>query len=721
MAAASPASALSRRARRRAARLPTALLACAVATGCGQPPGADGPVVTGIAPLDPTSISSHWQDPGNLVARGAETDGHFRELRIAPGSPDALRHFYGGWGPVEGSAGETRVWSIGPRSGFRFDLAAPRPLTLVLRCFPFQPPGGREQRVQVWLNQAYLTTEILKNKEAAYEIPLPAEALRDGTNHIELRYAWTEAPARVIPDSTDPRELAISVREVVVRASGPVPAGPSPVGVTHSAGGEPAAGLLQEERGELSFLSWSPLGAELEIGWALLAGDGPLAGEAAFRIELEWDQGRRTLLEGTARKRSALVRERIPLELPQAQAVRLHLSVTELPAQARWVWIDPRILAPPADPSPPPARAAEGTNVVFFLLDAASRNRFGVYGHPDGTTPSIDAIAQESLVFESAFSQASYTKASTASLFTSLTPAEHGMLEDRDHLPTEIVTLAEALRDAGYSTAAFSGNPFVSSIFGMLEGFDEGFELFRGLAEGEVARAIDFETPVLEWIEEHRDERFFAYIHYVQPHEPYNAAPPEFYQGLDESYQGPYDGSRPPLMKLFRREVFPREVDRKRISTLYDGNLRYADEAFGRLVRRLREMDLLDRSIVIVTADHGESLGERATYGHGHTLDAELVWLPLVLRLPPELGRRGRISELVGLQDMMPTLLETLGVPVPDGVRGRNVLRPPAGASGWPQPLVSVAAGRGGMVGVLNVSCAFPSKRTTGTDASSIR
>jgi len=650
-----------------------------------------------LLPLESSQRIALADDPGHLLARAPELTGHF-ELRIRPGTEGLRRHLSEGWSEPERDELRSWIWSSGPASNVRFELGEPLPLVLRFRCFPLDVPGGRPQRVHVSINSAFLDTRDLRPGEAEYEVPLPAAALQAGENRIQFRYDWIEVPARVIPGSDDARELAVAFTEIAVSSGMQSPR-------VMAIGAGSRVGVLLEDPGELAYLSWPPAGSELEVGWMALAAGGSPAAETAFQIALEWDAGRRVLREGRVRRVGVPGSARIPLSPEAGHAVRLRFSVSDLPPGARWVWIDPRIRAPEIESGPAasvPTRTAPGTNLLFVLLDAATRDRFGLYGSPNGNTPHIDELAKESLVFDAVISQASYTLASVASIFTSGLPAEHQLLEERDRLAPEWQTLAETLREAGYATATFSGNPYISPILGLDQGFEHRVELFRGHPPGEVARADDFHQPIGEWLRANRSRPFFAYVHYVQPHEPYNAAPREFYGDLDPGYAGPCDGSQERMRAVFRGVLHPGDADITHIRKLYEGNLRYADRAVGRLVELLRELDLLERTILVVTADHGESLGERGTFGHGHTVDPELIQLPLLIRLPGELGRRGREDGLVAAIDLMPTLLETLGVPPPNEVRGRNVLSGPLDAArGWPRSLVSVAGGRIGTLSVI--------------------
>jgi arylsulfatase A-like enzyme len=360
---------------------------------------------------------------------------------------------------------------------------------------------------------------------------------------------------------------------------------------------------------------------------------------------------------------------------------RLRFALDDLPPDSRWLWTTLQLVSdsPAMVATPPPT--LRGINVVFVVLDASNRARFGPWGSARATTPNLDSLVPESLVFDAAHAHASYTLASTASLFTSQFPTEHGIAGKRDRLGPDSPTLAAVMLDAGYATAAFSGNIFVARSFGMQRGFETFEELFRGKTGGVVAKASEFDAPVGRWLDgvgegARTGERpFFLYLHFVQPHEPYDAAPPEFYRDLEPGYAGPIDGSVESMYQLYEGRLSPDAQDLAQLQRLYEGNLRFADAALGRLVERLRRDGLLDRTLLIVTSDHGEALGEGGLFGHNVSVDESMTSIPLLVRLPAELRRTGRVSENVGSIDLGAMILETAVLPVPASFRGRNPLR----------------------------------------------
>jgi arylsulfatase A-like enzyme len=314
---------------------------------------------------------------------------------------------------------------------------------------------------------------------------------------------------------------------------------------------------------------------------------------------------------------------------------------------------------------PSVAAACREANLVICVLDAARPDHFGCYGYPRQTTPNIDALAEESLTFSRHYCQAPFTHASTASLFTSQYSDTHLVYGSRP-LPDDAFTLAGALRDAGFSTALFSSIPWASPALGVAPGFQDcfGFEEATEVAQpGETWRSPETLLRLLgTWLDAHRDDRFFVYVHFSPPHFPYDA--PEQHRALfegqlppdytPETYRpGEYDfavtGCRSDIPPL------PEWID------LYDANLRYGDWGVGELLRMLRDSELLDDSIVIVTADHGEAFGEHGYVLHEGCPYEEALRIPLLIRFP-QAARKGAVAALTQTIDVMPTVLDAFGV-----------------------------------------------------------
>jgi len=306
------------------------------------------------------------------------------------------------------------------------------------------------------------------------------------------------------------------------------------------------------------------------------------------------------------------------------------------------------------EPAAPPS-------VLLVTLDTTRRDHLGCYGHGGATSPNIDALAAESEVYDDALSTSSWTLPAHASLFTGQVPTRHQARYDERGplvltqaiegpferyrvrgLRPDAVTLAEILRDAGWATGGVVAGPWMKRVFGI----DRGFAWWDDANIHEVnGRTADQVTDsALAWLAQRGKEPFLLFLNYFDAHSPFDP---------------PADWLRSHTTAMLNDLV-----------QLYDFEIRYMDEHFGRLIAGLRARGLWDDMLVVVTADHGELLGEHGLWGHGRMLSQEELRVPLLIKFPARDGRRGRRGERAQLTDVLPTVLARLGLPIPGDVQG---------------------------------------------------
>ncbi len=319
-------------------------------------------------------------------------------------------------------------------------------------------------------------------------------------------------------------------------------------------------------------------------------------------------------------------------------------------------------------------------NLLIYLVDTLRADHVSCYGYPRATTPHLDQLAGDGVVFERAYSQAPWTRPSVASLMTGRIGSFHGATRDRGLSP-ELVTLAERMRDRGYRTAAFLANP---NVHGKSLNFEQGFGEFHTLDESNSdGRADDLNGQVLPWLAEHSDQPFFLYVHSVDPHAPYD--PPLRTRGVfNRGYSGrltPHRTSRPALEAIAE----PSKDDLRYLLDLYDEEILFNDQEIGELLDALRRRRLYHRTIIVVLSDHGEEFHEHGGFGHGGRLWEELLRVPLILKLSgPDAPRGVRVKDPVRVIDILPTLADWLcwdssgdpfqGVSLRDWWRGQDGL-----------------------------------------------
>jgi arylsulfatase A-like enzyme len=351
--------------------------------------------------------------------------------------------------------------------------------------------------------------------------------------------------------------------------------------------------------------------------------------------------------------------------------------------------------------SRPASKAPAGApDVLVLLLDTTRADHLGVYGYARPTSPALDAIARESLVFERAIASANWTLPSHASLFTGLPPHAHGATSDEGWLRDEVDTLAERFRDAGYATYLFSANPFVSAEHNLAQGFEiaehpwqpKWRDAVRAYmneraypGESAESRFAPFKDAgevirrgFAHWLEARSDERpYFAFLNLMEAHRPYYATAEERARFLspDQVALSIRMDHRYSDRHAYSFSALELGADELAATVgLYDAALSHLDEVVAGIASDLRAAGRLDRSVLAITSDHGEHLGDQHRLGHEFSLYDALIRVPLLLRYPARVPA-GRESRAVAQLDLRRTLLELAGLEVDEQDRGRNLLR----------------------------------------------
>lgn len=313
-------------------------------------------------------------------------------------------------------------------------------------------------------------------------------------------------------------------------------------------------------------------------------------------------------------------------------------------------------------------------SVVFITVDTLRADRLGVTGYESATTPAIDQLASEGVLFENVYCDVSWTTASITSMMTGLFNPEHGLQAPWLKLPESQLTVAEIFRDYGYETGAVVGIFSLDSAYGLDQGFDfyddnfslpviahpdfpadqridlevtEDLQEYARLAESKLfndayKKDADVTDDSLAWLEKNAGKPFFLWIHYFGPHE---------------------------------RLIFGDDAanNRERIVEVYDRELSDADDAIGRLLAGIDHLGLRENTLVMLSSDHGQTLGERESIGHGRDVFEPEVRIPMIVRLPSRIEAGLRISQVVRSVDFAPTFLDYADITIPDQFAGLSV------------------------------------------------
>jgi arylsulfatase A-like enzyme len=311
-------------------------------------------------------------------------------------------------------------------------------------------------------------------------------------------------------------------------------------------------------------------------------------------------------------------------------------------------------------------------NVILISLNALRADHLKIYGYPEETAPNLSRLAGRGVVFGQAVAQSNWTLPSLASLFTSKYVHSLGVYSRRQKLPESELTLAEVLKANGYSTAAFTGGLDMTGAYGLAQGFDTYFDETGTAPMG----SFSVEMPrALAWLAANGKKKFFLFLDSYDIHPPFDKPLPE---GAAGNYSGQLKGkelSYNLLKGVADGSLKLAPADLAYINSRYDAGITCSDGFLGRLFSKLSELDLSTNTIIILTAEHGEELGDHGSFdrfGTGDLYD-EAVRVPLIVSDPRKPGG-SRVQEQVALIDVMPTVLDLLGLPAPSGVQGTSLV-----------------------------------------------
>lgn len=309
-------------------------------------------------------------------------------------------------------------------------------------------------------------------------------------------------------------------------------------------------------------------------------------------------------------------------------------------------------------------------NVLVICIDSLRADHLGCYGYERDTSPGIDKVANDGVLFANAISQAPWTKPSVASLFTSMYMSVHNVLygyrDTKDYaiscrMSDDIVTLAEILKIHGYATAAFGQKLHLRKEFGFKQGFD--------LLKMGLGKSANINNNVISWLQKRQPKKFFLYTHYDDAHFPY--IPPDKFKMYDV-YKSNANVTGENFKSIRNGEIKLNREDINHIIASYDGEIRCVDEKIGLLLKQLDGMGYGNNTLVIILADHGDEFLEHGGVAHGHTLYEELIRVPLIMK-GPSIPKK-QISGLAQSIDIAPTILDILNLQPDKEMEGRSLV-----------------------------------------------
>jgi len=319
---------------------------------------------------------------------------------------------------------------------------------------------------------------------------------------------------------------------------------------------------------------------------------------------------------------------------------------------------------------PVPPRA-----IVLISIDSLRADHLGSYGYKRDTSPAIDRLAADGVLFEDAMSTTSWTLPSHLSMLTSLYPEVHGVVKNGQRLSERAVLISELLGPLGYRTAAFVSAPYLRGKFGFNQGFDHYDEDTISILEPRLShRGVTTPTlhsQVVPWLQANANRPFFLFIHYWDVHYDYDPPAP-FDTKFDPDYEGTIDANGFAGNKEINSRMDARDL--AHVIALYDGEIGFTDSYIGKLLDELRSLEVYEDSLIVLTADHGEEFFEHGGKSHSHNLYQESVAVPLIIKFPQGRWSGTRVDKPASIVDIAPTILDYIEQPVHPDFNGKSLL-----------------------------------------------
>lgn len=658
-------------------RLAVVLVLLLSACGDGSPPRDPAPPPPRLDAPTALQLDLLAEFPIALVER--ETS------KIEFGGDQDRHRLVSGWGENERDKVRGFVWGLGASSHLHFFAADAVDLELAFEVRAFHFPEAPTQGITLELNGQTLGEVEVGADFDVYRVAAPARWVQRGRNQLRFLYRHHHRPRDVLDGTEDERPLAVLWYDLQLRGleNAEVP----------KLGED---GQLWIPRGtRLSFFDTFTAGSELALGDLQSLGSG-----TRLQVEVETLEGE--LLASQTFK--AEDNPPAPMSIPAStEPARLSLTaIRPAPEEAvaswretlgRWMGGDPPGMELPlavvmGTENPPDnstrlanTETIRRPNILVYLIDTLRADHMSLYGYSRPTTPRIDAFGQDAIVFTQARAQTSWTRTAVASLFTGMLPQVHGVNRREDAMSTSLETLAERLGSVGYSTLGFITNGNVSDSFGLEQGFDHYQYLRESHDHWSVHQLSDrLNGWAFKWLDDRRAQKitdgeqdpFFLYLHSTDPHGPYTPPEPFYSQFAAHVDRAVGQLENVHAISTGQKEAPPGTAED--FIDLYDAEIAFNDHHFGLLLDRLKAEGLYDSSLIVLLSDHGEEFFEHGDWEHGKTLYDEQLRIPLVVKLPHGEGAGTRIDTPAHQIDVLPTVLDYIGMKAPPTLDGRSLL-----------------------------------------------
>jgi arylsulfatase A-like enzyme len=661
--------------------LPSRALATLCLLACAKSPGKSP---------EPSQVKSSSGAPSaaqaaTSTARGADIGGHRLAYDLLANRVHAILHlggrmvlpagsidFYkfvdGGWrgswilGQQDGTVRVAYVAGVSASFFVPIDLdgdglagrsLSDRQMTLVMRSM------APNQRLSVFVNEKATTTIEVSQERAAYDVTLPAAALMTGENRIRLTFRNAAA-------ISGGKRAAAAIESIEIGTPRPAgtlpPVHGMPKPSLREIGGEKKQALVLPEASRLSYYVQVPPKAKLALSYAATQP----GVTALVRVARDGAATATELYQGAAPER--YTDAAWDMAAFAGRAVRIDL----VSRGGGIAWAEPRLMVPGAVPAP--GRKRVYAHIYVWMCDTLRADKVRVYNPKTNVmTPNYDAFAKDATRFLWTQVQGTWSLPSQASMLTGVYPSVHRATEHTSKINTQLPIAAELFKKAGFRTALFSSNGYISPKWGFGRGFDEDVNFVReNLPNG----ADHLWATAKKWIVPGKSRPQFVYLAVIEPHVIYNPKK-EF---LQKYWNKPYNGPIKPVLtgiqlgKIKQGTLKVNDTDKAYLEALHNAEITQSDTAFGVFLQDLKDAGLYDSSVVIVISDHGDEFWDHGDVGHAQAPHQELVHVPFMIHAPGLLPEGRTVATDVEAMDLAPTLLELGGIPVPDSMQGQSVL-----------------------------------------------
>ena len=580
--------------------------------------------------------------------------GLFVDFGTAPQAKYTVGDWESGWG-TRGADGDTTYANAGRRGRIYFHVDEPGERHVRLR---LRPRGTRA--LTPYINNEQIQSIFFEGEDwQDVDFVLPAEHIKQGENYLLLTFGGVT--------SIGGEDVSVQMASMHVAPSAPASDYEGPAWGTFvstvSLGGSEREALVYAAPTSFTWYVQVPEGGKLAFA---VGQEGAAGGTAKVTVTPEGGSATELLSHTLT---SGWSEQRLDLARFAGKIVQVRLEASG--GEGRVAWASPRIAR---DPAPAPS-IEEARNVVVVLVDTLRASKLKVW-NPESRvrTPVLEQLATESVVFERGQSTENWTKPAVGAILTGLHPIDHGARTQAHVLSDDALMISEHFKANGFATGGFIANGYISDRFG----FDQGWDQYRNfIRENTSSEAENVFDTAANWAIEHKDERFFLYVHTIDPHVPYD--PEDEFVSMYDSRPN-YDGQVRPRMTgelLANAKKNPPTVtfspsDVRRLEALHDGEITQHDRHMGNFIQRLKDAGIWDNTVFVFVSDHGEEFNEHGSWGHGHSIYQELLHVPFMLRAPGV--SPGRVSTTVSTMDLGPTVLQLAGVEAMPSVSARSLV-----------------------------------------------